>query len=85
MIVVEHEVVDTTLLSLFSPVSARSALLSRRRRRVCKNNQEILENVAFLVFCTFRYFLFHRLGMLNLPRNHFRVTLRSRPQTSRIA
>jgi hypothetical protein len=50
MIVVEHEVVDTTLLSLFSPVSARSALLSRRRRRVCKNNQEILENVAFLVF-----------------------------------
>jgi hypothetical protein len=24
-------------------------------------------------------------GVLNLPRNHFRVTLRSRPQTSRIA
>jgi len=79
-------------VNMFPGLVHNGQLISGLLRSVepCNNNAcAVYDGSSVRRSCTLSQFYLSnsppQLGLLNLPRNHFRVILRSRPQTSRIA
>jgi hypothetical protein len=69
------------VLTAYCKVKVRVRLSVTARSTIRLLSFQILQYVFLVSYVQ----LVGQAMLLNLPRNHFRVTLRSRPQTSRIA